>query len=185
MQGLVSWLTEVSDISIEAKCSSKEGLLEVISDLRPDVVLLDLHAPGELSIEEVIDSIIARGAKIVVFSAENRLYFVKLCLDRGVSAYLLKSEHFGRLTDAIRKAAAGEKNIVSSELAPKDDRLTEAEIVILRLLAQGNKYEQIADARSSRPETVRKQCDRLLIKLGLNSREELISWANKNGFGAA
>ena len=51
------------------------------------------------------------------------------------------------------------------------------------MLARGMKYQDIAAARVTSPETVRKQVDALVEKLNLNSREELIAWAVENGYG--
>jgi DNA-binding NarL/FixJ family response regulator len=50
------------------------------------------------------------------------------------------------------------------------------------MLARGMKYQDIATARVTAPETVRKQVDALTEKLSLNSREELIAWAVENGY---
>jgi DNA-binding NarL/FixJ family response regulator len=51
------------------------------------------------------------------------------------------------------------------------------------MLARGMKYQEIAAARVTAPETVRKQVDGLAAKLSLNNREELIAWAVENGYG--
>jgi DNA-binding CsgD family transcriptional regulator len=51
------------------------------------------------------------------------------------------------------------------------------------MLGRGMRYDEIASSRLTSPHTVRKQCDRLQIKLSLASREELIVWAVKNGYG--
>jgi DNA-binding NarL/FixJ family response regulator len=52
------------------------------------------------------------------------------------------------------------------------------------MLARGMKYDEIAEHRKSSPSTVRKQCEVLLDKLLLDSRERLIAWAVQNGYGS-
>jgi two-component system response regulator DesR len=119
-----------------------------------------------------------------VFSGDSRTAILQLVLKSGVAAYLLKSEPVARVAEVIRLAAAGHKPIVSDELCAEDrPRLTKAEQHLLMLLARGMKYQHIAEARVTSPETVRKQVDALLLKLLLDSREELIAWAADNGYG--
>ncbi len=62
-------------------------------------------------------------------------------------------------------------------------RITGAEQQLLKMLARGMKYQEIANQRVTSPETVRKQVDLLLAKLKLNNREELIAWAVESGYG--
>ena len=61
--------------------------------------------------------------------------------------------------------------------------MTGAEQHLLTLLARGMKYQEIGEKRFTSPETVRKQVDALLDKLGVESREALIAWAVDNGYG--
>jgi DNA-binding NarL/FixJ family response regulator len=80
--------------------------------------------------------------------------------------------------------ASGKQPIISHELSAQDrPRLTNAEQHLLMLLARGMKYQNIAQARFTSPETVRKQVDALAAKLALGSREEVIAWAVDNGYG--
>jgi DNA-binding NarL/FixJ family response regulator len=60
--------------------------------------------------------------------------------------------------------------------------ITKTEEQLLRMLARGMKYQEIASTRVTAAETVRKQVDALTEKLSLNSREELIAWAVDNGY---
>ena len=119
----------------------------------------------------------------IVFSAEKRRAFVQAILALGVSGYLLKSESISTVIDSIRKIAAGEKLIKSKAIAEGKEKLTKAELEILKLLGKGMKYQEIAQNRKASPATVRKQCELLILKLGLDTREQLIAWAVDNGYG--
>lgn len=117
------------------------------------------------------------------FQPKEEELFVQAILALGVSGYLLKSESISTVVDTIRKVAAGEKLIKSKAIAEGKEKLTKAEIEILKLLGKGMKYQEIAGRRNASPATVRKQCELLLLKLGLDAREQLIAWAVDNGYG--
>jgi len=70
------------------------------------------------------------------------------------------------------------ESIISNEV-----KVTKSEQEVLKMLARGMKYDEIAERRKSSPATVRKQCELLLDKLYLDSRERLIAWAVQNGYG--
>jgi DNA-binding NarL/FixJ family response regulator len=55
---------------------------------------------------------------------------------------------------------------------------------VLTMLGKGMKYHEIAEQRMTSVATARKQCETLLLKLNLESREQLIAWAVQNGFGS-
>lgn len=144
---------------------------------------MDLHMPGECGIKEIISTVRDRGVKIVIFSADNRPFFVQLALECGVQAFLLKSEPFQTISDVLRRVHNGEVGITSQKLQQDDDaRLTDTEREILILLAEGLKYADIAERRRTTSETIRKQCDKIIAKLQLANREELIVWALKQGY---
>jgi DNA-binding NarL/FixJ family response regulator len=80
---------------------------------------------------------------------------------------------------------SGRSSILSDELgAAVGIKVTRSEEEVLKMLARGMKYDEIAEHRKSSPSTVRKQCEVLLDKLLLDSRERLIAWAVQNGYGS-
>jgi DNA-binding NarL/FixJ family response regulator len=121
--------------------------------------------------------------KLIIFSAENRLALVQSALHMGVAAYLLKSERVTMLADVIRQVHGGAVGITSQQLGQDSSKVTKAEEEILSMLASGLRYHEIGEKRFTAPSTVRKQCDTLILKLGLDSREQLIAWAVRNGYG--
>lgn len=183
--GLAVGLTREPDIEvIDAVGNSDQGL-ELTQSLKPDVVLLDLHLPGSQGPKSMIKSFCAvPGQRIIVFSVERRMAFVKVVMSLGVSAYLLKSENSSAVANVIRQVLAGKKNILSEELAADQTRITKSEEEVLRLIGRGLKYQDIAEQRFTSPNTVRKQCEMLLLKLNLTTREELIAWAVNNGYAS-
>ncbi len=162
---------------------SDEGLA-LAQELKPDIILLDLHLPGSHGPKTTVKAFCDKGiSQVIVFSAENRLAFVQSILGLGVAGYLLKSERIEDVAEAIRKVMDGNKPVLSKEFAQLQTKVTKSEQEVLKMLARGMKYQDIAGERNASPATVRKQCEVLLLKLGLASREQLIAWAVQNGYG--
>lgn len=186
-EGLAAVLSREQDITIAGTTGSSDEGMQLARELNPDVILLDLHLPGSAGPKTMVKNFCdLPGPRIVVFSVENRQAFVKVVMSMGVAAYLLKSESLSKVADTIRQVAAGKKNLYSDELAKTNDqaRITKSEEEVLRLIGKGLKYQDIAEQRLTSPNTVRKQCEMLLLKLGLTTREELIAWAVNNGYAS-
>ena len=184
LTGLVSALSADGEINIVGTASDVDAGLQLARDKKPEIILLDLHLPGGDGPKSTVGKFCGLGSsKIIVFSAESRRAFVQAILELGVAGYLLKSESISGVIDAIKKVASGQKQVKSKSIAVGKEKLTKAEQDILTLLARGMKYQEIADERGASPATVRKQCELLLLKLGLDNREQLIAWAVENGYG--
>jgi NarL family two-component system response regulator LiaR len=184
-EGLAAVLSRESDIEIVGSTGTSDDGLELAKQLKPDVVLLDLHLPGTSGPKTMVKTFCdVPDTSVVIFSVENRQAFVKVVMDLGVAAYLLKSESLTKVAETIRQVAAGKKKLYSEELQTDQARITRSEEEVLRLIGKGLKYQDIADQRFTSPNTVRKQCEMLLLKLGLATREELIAWAVNNGYAS-
>jgi DNA-binding NarL/FixJ family response regulator len=184
LQGLKSELGRDDQIAIVGSATTSDSAVALAHELRPEVILLDLHVPGSIGpgalVKTFCDSFL--DSKIIVFSGESRMAFVEEVLQAGVHGYLLKSESVSFVASTIRQVATTNQRVVSDEILTGKTKLTRAEKHLLALLAQGMKYPDIADKRFTSIHTVRKQCDLLLYKLGLESREQLIAWAVANGY---
>jgi DNA-binding NarL/FixJ family response regulator len=177
---------EYAELQILGTASDAASGLELCQKLAPNVVLLDLHLPGSPP-KSTVEAFCSKcpDSKVLVYSAETRIAFVQAVLKSGAAGYLLKSEPTARLVDVIKKIAIGavDHPIVSRDLFKAQQSFSKAEQQILRLLAQGKKYKDIASERGTAISTVRSQCDFLQMSLELKTREELIAWAVQNGFG--
>lgn len=185
LEGLSAGLAREPGFNVVATSDNSDEALKLVDEKKPHVVLLDLHVPGERGPKSMIEEFCRiPDLKIVVFSAENRLAFVQTVLTMGVAAYLLKSERISKVAETIRAVVAGKTGMISDELASGFRKLTPSEAEVLTMLGRGMKYQDIADVRFTTVATVRKQCETLQLKLGLDSREQLIAWAVKNGYGS-
>lgn len=182
--GLCLGLAQQADIEVVASAASSDDGLALAHELHPQVVLLDLHLPGAAGPRSMIQKFCQiPDTKVVVFSGESRMAFIQTVMAMGAAGYLLKSENVAKVAETIRQVMAGKKPILSGDLMTGDTKVTRSEQEVLKMLARGMKYQDIADMRVTSPATVRKQCELLQLKLGLNSREELIAWAVSNGYG--
>lgn len=186
LDGLCYALSKEPDMEVVGSATDSDTGLQLLHDLKPDVVLLDLHLPGTRGPKSMVQEYCAQPhCKVVIFSSEKRPAFVDAVKELGVAGYLLKTETANRVVACIRNAVFGQSQpILSSSLSAPAIKLTEAEQDLLQLFAEGMKYQDIADKRGTSPSTVRKQCDLLLEKLSLTNREELIAWAARNGYGS-
>jgi len=185
LKGLRSELSAEQDFEVVGIATTSEEGLTLARSLNPNVVLLDLHLPDSEGPKSLTESFCAlEDTRVIVFSGDARAAILQIVLQTGVSGYLLKSEPIAKVAEAIRRVDAGDSPVISAELdTTRHPKVTGAEQHLLTLLARGMKYQEIGEKRFTSPETVRKQVDALLDKLGLESREALIAWAVDNGYG--
>lgn len=185
LDGLSIGLSQEADIKVIATSLDGDEGYSLVEQLKPDVVLLDLHLPGSHGPRSMVEKFSQlKESKLVIFSAESRMAFIQTVLAMGVQAYLLKSERVAKVAETIKRVMSGEAGIVSEQVKGNWKKLTRSEDEVLRMMARGMKYQDIADARTTSITTVRKQCETLLLKLGLETREQLIAWAVENGYGS-
>lgn len=184
LDGLKLGLSNQSNLQVVGTATNSDEGLSLARQLRPDIILLDLHLPGSAGPKSTIHAFCSvPGSRVIVFSGESRLAFIQIVLRMGASGYLLKSENVSKIAETIRQVMSGKKPVISDELQVGETKVTKSEQEVLKMMARGMKYQDIADLRQTSPATVRKQCELLLLKLGLNSREELIAWAVQSGYG--
>jgi len=162
---------------------------------RPDVVVLDLQLPV-LSGVEVTRAVVALDPppRVLVLSASGEHADVLEAVKAGATGYLVKSASREELFDAVRRAAAGEAvftpglaglvlgeynrlSAAPSSGGPAAPRLTERETEVLRLVAKGLSYKQIAERLVLSHRTVQNHVQNTLNKLQLHNRVELVRYA--------
>jgi len=173
--------------------------LRVAGPARPDVVVLDLQLP-DMSGVEVTRGLRAThpAARVLVLSASGEQQDVLDAVKAGAVGYLLKSAARPEFLDAVRRTAGGEPvftpglaALVLGEFrrlaaAPGADtadtpRLTERETEILRMVATGLSYKQIAARLVISHRTVQNHVQNTLGKLQLHNRVELVRYAIEHG----
>ena len=174
--------------------------VELISRVQPDVVLLDVHLPGGGG-QAVVTAVRPEhpSVKFLALSASDAPEDVIGVIRAGARGYVTKTISTAELTDAIRRVADGDA-VFSHRLAgfvldafassappdgpglkpsfdPELDQLTGREREVLRLIAQGYTYKEIARELFISVKTVESHVSSVLRKLQLSSRHQLTRWA--------
>ena len=165
---------------------------------RPDVVVLDLQLP-DISGVEVINGLLEAvpGVRVLMLSASGEQQSVLDAVKAGAGGYLLKSAGLTEFLDAVARTAAGDTvftpglaGLVLGEfrrlaVEPAHDggapKLTERETEVLRLVAKGLSYRQIAERLVLSHRTVQNHVQNTLGKLQLHNRVELTRYAIEKG----
>jgi DNA-binding NarL/FixJ family response regulator len=166
---------------------------------RPDVAVVDLHLP-DLSGVDVIRGLLTTlpDLRVLVLSASGEQQDVLDAVKAGAGGYLLKSASAAEFLDAVAGTAAGDPVFTAGLAAlvlgefrrlattPQDDprsqvpRLTDRETEVLRLVAKGLSYRQIAERLVLSHRTVQNHVQNTLGKLQLHNRVELVRYAIEN-----
>ncbi|WP_310319617.1 ATP-binding protein [Hydrogenophaga palleronii] len=177
-QGIEMLLSAESDMALVAEAANGREAIQQFRAHRPDITLMDLQMPGMGGLD-AIGAIRAEfaDARIIVLTTYADDAQAQRAMQAGARGYLLKSALHKELLDAIRAVHAGRKVLpseVSFDLALQvaDEGLTPAEIGVLRFIAQGNAYKQIAQAVGLSEETVESQVRNILSKLDAQDREQ-------------
>jgi DNA-binding NarL/FixJ family response regulator len=187
--GLRALLESKSNLEIVGEAENGEKALELIPTLNPHIVLLDISMPGLNGIE-VAKKLKAAlpSIRLIALSMHEDLEYVQGFLEAGGSGYVPKSSLEKQLIDAIYAVSRGEYYAPSkllSELARemaapnpyRNAKLTEREMDVVKQVAQGRTYKEIARALNIGEKTVATYRERAAEKLGIKSRAELVRWA--------
>jgi two-component system response regulator NreC len=179
-----------SDVEVIAEVSDLATVIEQARTAQPHVVVLDLDLPGGSSIHTIGRlRMHAPETQIVLLTLEESPIFAQQALAAGVSALVAKHRADSELPPAIRAAAFGKIYVSPSitarldvlRLAQSEDRLSQREVEVLRLIALGFTSVEIAHQLSLSPRTVESHRAHITGKLSLSTRAELVSYAIGRG----
>ncbi|MEV4220250.1 MULTISPECIES: response regulator [Nonomuraea] len=180
-------------IEVVGEAEDVDTAVKAIADLQPDVVLLDVHMPGGGG-QEVLRRVLGAGSQVrfLALSVSDAAEDVIGVIRGGARGYVTKNISGKELTDAIRRVADGDA-VFSPRLAgfvldafasseapsidPELDSLTQREREVLRLIARGYAYKEIAKELFISVKTVETHVSSVLRKLQLSNRHELSRWA--------
>ena len=190
---IASLLGKEADLEVVGELSDASGLVEAVKAVKPDVVVLDAHMPGQRVVEAARELRAAHpGVNVLILSAYNRREYVMGMLGAGACGYVLKDDPPETLPAAVRAAKAGRQWLSPrvTELLVKsagDERklveeLTEREKEVLRLMATGCRNERIADTLDITEQTVKNHVRAIFGKLGVETRVEAVLYAISQGW---
>mgnify|MGYP001763999587 CR=1 FL=1 len=193
--GLRALLAAEGDLQVVGEASEGAEAIRLCQALRPDVVVMDIGMPGVSGIDATAR--IKRdlpGTKVLILSMHDDRGYLRQVLRAGASGYVLKKAADTELLAAIRAAARGEVFLdpalakalvdeVMEPMAPSGEipALSDRERDVLRLLAHGYTNQQVADRLCISVKSVETYKARLMEKLGLKGRAELVRYALQHG----
>jgi DNA-binding NarL/FixJ family response regulator len=181
-------------VDVVGEAGDPAAALEVIRRTQPEVVLLDVHMPdgGGLAVLQALGDTLP-GTRVLALSVSDAAEDVIALIRAGARGYVTKTISADDLADAITRVADGDV-VFSPRLAgfvldafrdspavpaidPEIDQLTPREREVLRLLARGYAYKEIASELFISIKTVETHASNVLRKLQLSSRHQLTRWA--------
>jgi two-component system, NarL family, response regulator NreC len=187
--GLRSLIHSQPDMEVVGEAGDAPTALAVVRSLKPDVVLLDITMPGGggLKAQEQIAAVVP-GARILILSMHSDTAFVRTAMAAGAAGYVSKKTVHTELLNAVRAIRSGRRYVdaaVSEGLLPATPRyrqvLSGREEQALRLIASGYTNQEIADRLFVSVKTVETYRARIMSKLELKSRAELVQYAINAG----
>jgi DNA-binding NarL/FixJ family response regulator len=184
-----------ADVDVVGEADDVGPAIEAIAGTLPDVVLLDVHLPGGGG-QAVVTALKAAHPQVrfLALSASDAPEDVIAVIRAGARGYVTKTISGPELVDAVRRVAAGDA-VFSPRLAgfvldafaaaprppldPELDQLTPREREVLRLIARGYTYKEIARELYISIKTVESHVSSVLRKLQLSTRHQLARWATE------
>jgi DNA-binding NarL/FixJ family response regulator len=192
-------LLEDQGVEIVADASTGQEALMYVRELAPEVVLMDLNMPGMSGVEATREiTRIAPLTRVVVLTISDRDGDILDAIVAGACGYLLKDSSIHDLVRGISAAAVGE-SLISPQIAAKVLRelraarptpraaerlrteLTDRELEVLRLIANGKDNSQIAAELHISPKTVKNHISNILMKLQIQNRIQAAVYAVRSG----
>jgi two-component system, NarL family, response regulator NreC len=187
--GLRVLLESEPGIAVVGECGDVAGALQAVAELDPDVLVLDLHMPGDPSLP-VIPRLreLHPDTRVVVLTAQRDPSFAAEALRLGAAGYLPKEAAEGQLLEAIRVAVDGGTYLeprlgarLAAAATSGPPELSARELEVLRLIARGLTNREIAERLFLSVRTIESHRARLQRKLELRRRSELVEYALERG----
>ena len=197
-EGVRILLEAQPDIEVVGEAADGQEALARVRELQPDIVLIDIAMPNLNGMEatRAIKRDYPQVQIIALTMYESDEYFFQV-LNAGASGYILKKAASADLLAAIRAVYAGEvflypsvarrlvsdylSRVKSGEEKSSYDGLTAREREVLKLIAEGHTNQAIADKLVISPSTVQTHRTRIMQRLNLHNRAELIQYAMRKG----
>lgn len=193
-KGFLALLGALDFVEVSGEAANGQEVIGLLRrGIRPDVVLLDYEMPV-LNGLETLDQIRRDffGVKVILLTMLHERELIQHAVEKGVNGFLFKNASLDELGEAIRRVARGETYFASEVtltlLKPTAAtpgqaalaQLTERELEVLRLVAQGFSSTEIGAQLFISPRTVDTHRNNLIQKLGVNGIAGLVQFAIKN-----
>jgi two-component system, NarL family, nitrate/nitrite response regulator NarL len=188
--GVRSLLATLPEVIVLAEAANGKELLELLESVQPDIVITDISMPHTDGLQ-ALREIRARhpDVRVVIFSMHDDPAMVKQAISAGAAAYLRKDSSEFELASALTSvmttgayiSAAVARLLVEPEAPSLQEALTQRQIQILTMLAQGQSSKQIGYALDLSPKTVDVHRARIMHRLGVRDLPGLVLFAVRKG----
>jgi len=185
--GLAAMVNQQADMEVVAEAGDGDEAIALYEQHQPNVMVLDLRMPkrdGVAVVQRVLE--INPKARLLIMTTYDGDEDIFQCLSQGAKGYLLKDAPRQEILSAIR-AVSEDRPYTSSSVAAKalqrmgKPSLTQRELDVLELVAQGRSNKDIARRLSITEETAKTHVKSILTKLDAISRTEAVAVAHKRG----
>ena len=191
-------LLEEQGVQIVGEAANGQDAIRAVRELAPDIVVMDLNMPGMSGVDATREiTAMSPLTRVVVLTISDQDQDVMDAIVAGACGYLVKDSSIQELIRGIKAAAVGE-SLISPSIAAKViqrvravtlDRgaetiraeLSERELDVLRLIANGKDNAQIAEALHISPKTVKNHISNILMKLQIENRIQAAVYAVRSG----
>lgn len=197
-EGVNALLSGHEDINVVGQASDGREAIDLVNSLRPMVVLMDISMPGLGGLEATIELKKTNPeVKVLILTQYDDKEYVSRLLRAGCAGYILKKAIGAELVSAIRAVAAGESylhpsvaaNVIDGFLGKGGvdaaetlvDSLTDREVQVLKLIADGSSHKGVASALGISVKTVISHQSNICQKLDIHSRAGLVKFAIQKG----
>ncbi|MHC4483622.1 MAG: response regulator [Planctomycetota bacterium] len=196
-EGLCAMFEKQAEMEVAGEAEDGITAIRLAHELRPDVIILDVNMPEMDGIEATRRlSKELPETKIVALTMFAKRAYVTKMLEAGASGYVLKGSPFSELAEAVNTVMAGEvylcapvATVLVDEYVDRSgrstgtltERLTDKELDILKLLAEGKPSKEIAFLLDISIQAVDASRRRIMQKLGIESLAELVKYAIREG----
>lgn len=200
LSGIKLWLSKIEEWEVIAEVTSGEEAIAVAKETKPDLVLMDISMPGIGGIEALKKlKAINNNIKVLMLTMHSEEEYLRGALKAGASGFVLKRAVHKELISAIKMVLSGQtyiypsltdlviKGFVGDEIEKKADHtsqrnlLSNREIEVLKYIALGYTYQEIADELYVSIKTVESYKSRISEKLNMRRRSELVRFALDKG----
>ena len=193
-EGLQVMLERSEEFEVVGHARNGVEAVKAASELSPDVIVMDVMMPKKDGVEacrEIMESL--PDTRVIMLTASTEADAVIEAVAAGATGYLQKVSGTDQLLSTVRVVAAGEMRlppevvrrvfagIRSRATAEEEADLTLREKEILASFSRGRSYAEIAEARGVKPVTIRNAIYTIQVKLGLDTKQEIVVWAVQNG----
>ena len=195
--GLCQKLGQIANVEIVGEASSGAAALQLVKELQPHIVFMDIHLP-DLNGIEVTRRILNDFSqiKIIIFSSDNARQLVDEALEAGVCGYITKACPVDQLSLAVDSASIGRlylspdinsniladyRRSLTEQAAAKPGQLSELDRQLLRFICEGLRNKEIGVKLSMTSKAVEAYRYRLMKRLGCSTGAELILYAVREG----